>query len=911
MVLMTSLCCIIVLASSLFLFYRLGDTYTVYSLIIIGTLVTFLVLVFYLVNTTYRSKKINDINEFQLTLLNTVVKATKIALWDTKINKDDPTKPQTIVYWSDEFVSMLGYSHDEFPDILSSWINLLHPDDKETALNELSAHLLDKTGKAPYNSEYRLLKKSGEYAYYHAAGDTIRDEEGNPVHAMGAIMDITETKNLHRTLDNERATLQTIFDAIPDLIFCNDLDLIYTRCNRSFLEYFNLTEESLVGQTYSKALELPERLVERYKRIDTSAIRDKKTLINEEYIKDYNGNSHFFETSRLPLFGQSGEVTGLMLIGRDITERKAMEEAAQSANRSKSLFLANMSHEIRTPMNSIIGFSELARDDDIPVRTRDYLDNIQESADWLLRIINDILDLSKIEAGKIELESVPFDLPAIFAQCQSAILPKTTEKGIQLYCYAEPVIGKKLLGDPVRLRQILINLLSNAVKFTSTGMVKFLATIKESDESSISIHFEVNDTGIGMTAEQITRVFNPFMQADDSITRRFGGTGLGLTITKNIIELMGGTLNAQSTPDVGSNFSFTLTFDTIDEHDIPAEEITFNDLERPHFSGEILVCEDNKLNQLVICEHLARVGLKAIIANNGKEGVDIIVKRMIGIASGELTDKGISTNPEKPFDLIFMDIHMPVMDGMEAALKISGMGVKTPIVAITANVMSNDIELYRISGMFDTLGKPFTAQDLWMCLAKYLPIEGYSSIDNNRLSLDDEKAQKNLKINFVKYNKDIYEELIKAVSSGDIMKAHRIAHTLKSNAAQLGEKALHNAAVGVENLLVDGKNRLTDEKKDALRYELNTIFTRYTSLFSNEQEQNDLFKELSNSAEIMKILDTLEPMLENINPECEDMLEQIRKIPDSYILVESIERFNFDKALEELKNIRDVWRINK
>jgi len=361
-------------------------------------------------------------------------------------------------------------------------------------------------------------------------------------------------------------------------------------------------------------------------------------------------------------------------------------------------------------MNSIIGFSELAQYDDIPQKTREYLTNIQENAEWLLKIINDILDISKIESGKIELEAIPFELSDIFEQCQSAIMQKAAEKGILYDCYDEPYGGKKLLGDPVRLRQVLTNLLANAVKFTNVGTVKLFASIANKSNDCVTINFAVSDSGIGMTQEQIAKIFEPFVQADDSVTRKFGGTGLGLAIAKDIIELMGGTLTVESTMGAGSKFSFMLTFALIDDSaELASHKIVENKLEKPNFKGEVLVCEDTSMNQLVICNHLARVGLKTVVAHNGKEGIDIVAEHI---------RKG-----EKPFDLIFMDIYMPVMDGLEAASKILEMGVKTPIVALTANMMSSDLEHYRTSGMSDYLGKPFTAQELWRCLLKFIPVD--------------------------------------------------------------------------------------------------------------------------------------------------------------------------------------------
>ncbi|MDR0221530.1 MAG: PAS domain-containing protein [Lachnospiraceae bacterium] len=388
--------------------------------------------------------------------------------------------------------------------------------------------------------------------------------------------------------------------------------------------------------------------------------------------------------------------------------------AAEAANQAKTVFLANMSHEIRTPLNSIIGFSELALDGDIKPKTSDYLGKILDNGEWLLQIINDILDISKIEAGKMELEHITFNLHEVVTQCQAAILPRAQAKGVTLYCYAEPATGRMFVGDPVRLRQTLINLLSNAVKFTNIGTVKLLASLVATDEKTATIYFEVKDSGIGMTNEQIERVFDPFTQADGSITRKYGGTGLGLAITKNIIEMMGGALKVESMEGLGSKFSFNLTFDTVPDTteevvkkpDLAERKVVFTGLEKPTYEGEVLICEDNDMNQQVIIEHLSRVGLKTEVANNGQEGVDAVMARM---ESGA-----------KPYDLIFMDIHMPVMDGMEAAVEITEMGCPSPIVAMTANIMTNDLELYRRNGITDYLGKPFTSQELWQCLAKYL-----------------------------------------------------------------------------------------------------------------------------------------------------------------------------------------------
>jgi len=550
-------------------------------------------------------------------------------------------------------------------------------------------------------------------------------------------------------------------------------------------------------------------------------------------------------------------------------------------------------------MNSIIGFSELAQDDSTPVKAKEYLNNISESATWLLAIINNILDISKIEAGKMVLENIPFDLHDIFAHCQSLIIPRAKEKGVELYCYAEPFIGKKLVGDPVRMRQILMNLLSNAVKFTNSGTVKLMANVTNSNDDKTTLEFEVKDSGIGMNQEQISKIFEPFLQADDSITRRFGGTGLGLSITKNFIELMGGTLSVESTVGVGSKFSFELTFDTVDDTtELGSTTILLKESEKPNFKGEVLVCEDNSLNIKVICDHLSKVGLDTVVAQNGKEGVDAVKKRM---KSGE-----------KQFDLIFMDIHMPVMDGLEAASKINKLGFKAPIIALTANVMANDVALYNENGMSDTMGKPFTSQELWQCLIKHIPVEKYSIIDMQRQSEEEEKLSRQIKLNFVTDNQTTYTDIIKHIEINDITTAHRLVHTLKGNAGSIGEKQLQAAAAAVEHMLIETKGKEFKRERDELNLhtlesELKSVLDKLAPLLAEAEEKSRV--KITDDSKVREIIDKLEPMLKNKNPDCEDLLDDVRTIPGAEELVRQMEKFKFRQALEELSAIKKGWNI--
>jgi CheY-like chemotaxis protein len=409
-------------------------------------------------------------------------------------------------------------------------------------------------------------------------------------------------------------------------------------------------------------------------------------------------------------------------------------------------------------------------------------------------------------------EKIPFDLHELLTTCRTLTAATAAEKGIILHFYAEPAISKIPLGDPARLCQVLVSLLSNAVKYTNTGMVKLHSAIKEMREKSVTMSFEVKDSGVGMTGEQIKKLL---------AAGKYG--------TKDIVKTMGGKLAIESTPGLGSKFSFDLTFktinapaaDTVKDH-IPDE------FEMPMFGGEVLLCEDSALNQQIVCEHLARVGLKTVVADNGSIGVGMVQDRV--------------QKKEKLFDLIFMDIHMPVMDGLEAASKILEMNTGIPIVAMTANIMSNDLEIYRTSGMYDFVGKPFTSQQLWRCLSKYfkpasrqthMPGQQLPSrqlpAETRRIQVENE-LRKKIVVYFVKDNRNRFAEITDAINSGDIKQAHRLAHSLKGSAAQAGKILLQQAALEVEQNLKDEQNRVTPQQMAALEAELKVALAELVPL---------------------------------------------------------------------------------
>ncbi|MDR3000418.1 MAG: response regulator [Fibromonadaceae bacterium] len=573
-----------------------------------------------------------------------------------------------------------------------------------------------------------------------------------------------------------------------------------------------------------------------------------------------------------------------------VKSRKAAEEAqviAVNANNAKSKFLATMSHEIRTPMNGIIGFSELALGDDVPQKTRDYLEKIKLSANGLLKIINDILDISKVESGKLSLEYIPFDIHDVLETCRTIVMPKAEEKGVELFCYAEPSVYGRLLGDPTKLRQVLLNLLSNSVKFTDRGAVKLLTSVKAITPDSITMHFEVKDSGIGMTPEQLNTIFDQFTQADSSITRKYGGTGLGLAITKGIVELMGGALNVESVLGVGSKFSFDLTFKII-----PGEvsELIFDTVhidEKPNFVGEILVCEDNEINQQVISDHLSRVGLSVVIAPNGKEGIRHVRSRM--------------DENKPPFDLIFMDIHMPVMDGLDAAKYLVLMKNTTPVIALTANIMANDKEIYKQAGMIDSLGKPFSTQELWGCLLKFLAPVSMSTINKSEQLSAEEKLRHQLYKNFLTDNQLTFQRLSKALKEKDTELAHRIVHTLKGLAGLLGKNLLRDIAYGIENSLQQEKT-ITVEEMQKLEIELNLVMNELTQLLKERKTTKTVA--ILDKTEAYDLICKLEPMFKIGDSDSLNFINNLRGIPETEDLIERMEHFDFESALGMLAVIK-------
>ena len=428
-----------------------------------------------------------------------------------------------------------------------------------------------------------------------------------------------------------------------------------------------------------------------------------------------DGTSFPGHTVVSPIFGALGEVSGFVGLQENASERAALQaelvqakERADAASRAKGAFLANMSHEIRTPMNAIIGLAYLVQQGDLGEREREQVMKIEKSGQDLLGLIDDILDISKVEAGKLRVERIPFELKHVLDRVADVVADRAAAKGLRLIQQIAPEVPRRLVGDPLRLGQILINYANNAVKFTTTGEVRIAVKLNERLQHDALIEFDVIDTGVGISAEQAARLFQSFEQADSSTARQFGGSGLGLAISKGLATLMDGDVGMSSTPGQGSTFWFTarlgLVADDVEDtrNDRPAVSLA-------HAQGaRLLLAEDNELNREVVCGLLATQGLEADLAHNGQMAV-----AMIAAAH----DAG------KPYELVLMDIQMPVMDGLTALARLRDdpRNATLPVVAVTANVMDEERERCLNAGMNGFIGKPIEPEVLWRTLSQLIP----------------------------------------------------------------------------------------------------------------------------------------------------------------------------------------------
>lgn len=604
------------------------------------------------------------------------------------------------------------------------WANHVHPDDRGWAVSHCQT--ATERGLA-HDFEYRFIAADGRVLWLRDLVSVI-SENGRPVLLRGLIFDISRQKRLEAEMRQAIREQDTIFqNALVGIVHLRHRRIV--ACNRRFEELFGYEPREMIGLTtrilYTDpaAFDLLGR--EAYAKLGRGESYTAELTMRRKNCDDFAG----------AIYGRAIDPSqpdeGSIWIYADISERKQAEQAlaeqqkqlehmvrqrtadlasaltaARVAEKTKDAFLANISHELRTPLNAVIGLSDLALRACESDRQRDMLQKIADSGQTLLGIINDLLDLTKIASGELKFEVIPFEIRSVVAKVDASLAHRAAAKRIFLKQQIDDSVPKWVVGDPLRVEQILNNLVSNAIKFTEQGSVTIRVFKDHGEGGVVPLCLEVEDTGIGMSTEAIGRIFRPFSQADVSTTRRHGGTGLGLSICKRLAEAMDGRISVESTPGKGSVFKVCIRLRAASSEEANVQlQPTFIAGESRFDDARVLVVDDQPINRDVVRELLAMVGATSTFAANGQEAVDIVKALPAG------------------FDLILMDIQMPVMDGLEATRQIRQIDgcSKLPIVAMTAHTMSHEKASNLELGMDDHLAKPFRTNDFFAMLARWLP----------------------------------------------------------------------------------------------------------------------------------------------------------------------------------------------
>jgi len=575
--------------------------------------------------------------------------------------------------------------------------------------------------EAARGPERQALRKDGSLVDVNVWHALLHDAAGQVSGAVCLVADNTERRRAEARLSESERRYRDLFENANDIVLSVDLEGRFTSVNKTGQRVSGYSSDELLAMNMTDLL-VPED-VGRVREIVSGMLAGISFGQYSLTAIAKDGRRLELEIATRLIF-ENGCPLGFQSIARDVTERKESErrmeqyaralsrkndelsealETARQATEAKSRFLANMSHEIRTPMNGVLGMTELLLETDLDRGQRDCAAAVKKSAEAMLVLINEILDLSRIEAGKLELHPEPFDLGKLVAWIAAMLEVQARPKGVAFRCTIDDAVPRVLCGDAVRFRQVLDNLAANAVKFTERGHVAVHVGVEAETEESVTVRCTVEDTGIGISADQMPRLFHSFSQADSSTTKRYGGAGLGLSISKQLVEMMGGHIGCESEPGQGSRFWFTVTLGKAGEAPRPAEPAPEP---RVQFraGGHVLLAEDNEINRRIALRLLERAGYQASAVENGK----LAVAEVLG----------------GTFDAVLMDVHMPEMDGFEATAEIRRVengSRHTPVIALTARAMTGDRERCIQAGMDDYLTKPVRRDELLAVLDRWVP----------------------------------------------------------------------------------------------------------------------------------------------------------------------------------------------
>ncbi|MEI8046812.1 MAG: PAS domain S-box protein [Bacteroidota bacterium] len=642
------------------------------------------------------------------------------------------------------------------------------------------------------------------------------------------LCNINDRKRTDEALQNREAYLKAIFNNAPYQMWLKDIDSRYLAVNQPFIDYFSIASESdILGKTASDIWS--SDIADHFIAQDELVMHNLESISVEEFI-DFKHKTAWFELFRAPIIDQNGNLLGTTGIARDITNRKNTDkalqqavEAAESANNAKSRFLAIMSHEIRNPLNAVVGMVRMLNEAGITGPNGILIDNIKSSSDQLLTIINDILDISKIESGEMVLEVTSFNIREVLKRVFDSNIYFARENQIELNLDIDKRIGPLHKGDSLRLQQVIANLTSNALKFTPKGKIDIRAHFEGQTGPNIRIRFEVEDTGIGISEENQEKIFESYKQENDTISRTHGGSGLGLAISKQIVELMGGKLCIESVKNKGSRFYFSIILQTTEDQ---SNQKSANNMDTEYKSlvgYSLLLVEDNKLNQILATAMLKNWGARVVVAGNGQIALDILGR--------------------ESFDIILMDIQMPVMDGMTASRLIrENLKLTIPILALSANVLKGVEEKCKEAGMQGYISKPYEADDLYRKIVNSIAQSKQKPEIDDDISSDtiiadvtrlrnmigsDPSELKKMILKFLEITPAYADELNTADSANDLNAIALASHKIKSSIDLVSTQVLRDLITKIN----------FSSKADGNLNELKNLIAKFNKYYKILEEQ--------------------------------------------------------------------------